>query len=372
MSDLGERLGRLPIPPADEARARAARSAAERVERIGERRSRIAPRLMRLGVAALALLAALVGFAFTPPGKAVSDELGELVGIGEPATLPPDPFPGLGPRRPGVVIASGRAPDGAPYEVVASRGDPSSGRGPSKEGTVMQRGGGAMTCLTVDLPESPERGTVEFCVGPYRYGQGVVGVNVADRAFPDKERELAGSKARYVLTALLSPKVERVEVSYQDAAGEGHVAFSDVGRVTRAIAKKIRTDHRVAYLVAFLPDDGLPSDVRTGRGPGDRREPGVLGTVTVVGFDSSGAVLGGDDYGQRITNHYNRQNEVLLNRQRFRDEIEAAQRRDGLAFNRANIDLCSNALLARVRDPACLKLIEEAADRKLFGWISND
>jgi hypothetical protein len=79
-----------------------------------------------------------------------------------------------------------------------------------------------------------------------------------------------------------------------------------------------------------------------------------------------------DDFGQRMTNHYERQNEELSRQQRFRDQIEAAQRRDGLAFNRANIDLCSNALLARVRDPACLKLIEEAADRKLFGWISND
>jgi hypothetical protein len=333
---------------------------------------------MRFGVAALALLAALVGFAFTPPGKTVSGELGDLVGIGEPATLPPEPFPGLvGPRRPGVVIASGRAPDGAPYEVVASRGvaaEPKSTAAGTGAGSVTARGGGrVLTCLTVDLPESPERGTVEFCVGrPQHYARGVDGVNVADRAFPDKEPEFAGSKARYVLTAVLNPSVERVEVTYQDDAGEGHVAFSDVGRVTRAIARKIRTDDRVAYLVAFLPDDGLPSDRRTGRGPSDRREAGVLGTVTVVGFDSSGAVVGGDDYGQRITNRYDRQNEDLLRQERFRAEIEAAQRRDSLAFNRANVDLCSDALLARVRVQACLDLIEEAADKDLFGWTSND
>ena len=128
----------------------------------------------------------------------------------------------------------------------------------------------------------------------------------------------------------------------------------------------------MAYLVAFLPDDGLPSDRRTGRGPSDRREAGVLGTVTVVGFDSSGAVVGGDDYGQRITNRYDRQNEDLLRQERFRAEIEAAQRRDSLAFNRANVDLCSDALLARVRVQACLDLIEEAADKDLFGWTSND
>jgi hypothetical protein len=376
MSDLGERLRRLPIPPADEARARAATSAAERVARMGGRPSRSAPRLMRFGVAALALLAALVGFAFTPPGKTVSGELGDLVGIGEPATLPPELSPGLvGPRRPGVVIASGRAPDGAPYEVVASRGvatEPRSTAAGTGAGSVTERGGGrVMTCLTVDLPESPERGTVEFCVGS-QHARGVVGVNVADRAFPDKEPEFAGSKARYVLTAVLNPSVARVEVTYQDGAGEGHVAFSDVGTVTRAIAKKIRTDDRVAYLVAFLPDDGLPSDRRTGRGPSDRRDAGILGTVTVVGFDSSGAVVGGDDFGQRITNHYDRQNEDLSRQQGFRDDIEAAQRRDGLAFNRANVDLCSDALLARVKVQACLDLIEEAADKRLFGWRSND
>ena len=73
-----------------------------------------------------------------------------------------------------------------------------------------------------------------------------------------------------------------------------------------------------------------------------------------------------------MTNHYHRQNERLSTQERFRDEIEPAQQRDGLALNRANVDLCGDALLAGVRDRACRALIHEAAERDLFGWTSND
>lgn len=59
----------------------------------------------------------LLGFSLTPPGRAATDWIAEVAGIGEEPTLPQ-----VGSvEGSAVVLASGTLPDGTPYEVVAKR-----------------------------------------------------------------------------------------------------------------------------------------------------------------------------------------------------------------------------------------------------------
>jgi hypothetical protein len=378
MSELGSRLRELPLPPADQARVRAARRAAALVERAPSPRPHLALPSLRPAILLALFVFVLVGFAFTPPGQAVTEKLGELVGIGEPATLPArDQGAHLTDRTQPVVIASGRAPDGTVYEIVANRsafhplgrdGHPDAGGG---SGPLIGAVDDPVTCLTVDLPNTPALETVELCVGArerqFLAGDVLDAVNFVDRAAPGEESEFAGSEARYVLSAELSPNIEKVELSYEDRSGQRTIGYTDVGHVDEEIAQRIGTDDRVGYLVAFLPDDGLPSPESGNGGAGARREAGVLGTVRLVGFDASGEVVARNDFGSGMADFYEKRERDRVEAARLRVEIEAAQRRDGLALNRANVTLCADALRTRVDAAGCPELLREAAARGLFG-----
>jgi hypothetical protein len=323
--------------------------------------------LGRAALLALCAVAAATGLALTPPGRAVTRELGELVGIGEPATLPPrDLGEELTDRSQPVVIASGHAPDGTVYEVVANR-SVASYPPPAGESEPIRPGSDPVTCLTVDLPRTPALETVEICVGAadreFLAGDVLDGVNFADRAVPGEEAEFAGSKARYVLTALLSPNIEEVELTYEDRSGDLVTGYTDVGHVDEQIAETIGTDDRVGYLVAFLPDDGLPSAAQGGK----RRDAGVLRTAELVGLDASGEVVARSHFGRGIADDYARQERERIEEARLRAEIEAAHRRDGLALTRSNVTLCLDALRAGADTANCRELIHEAAARGLFG-----
>ena len=117
---LERRLRELPVP---DSRAGLAQSVAEARAEIAARpepapRERAWPRrALALAAVALALVVALL----SPPGRAASAWVGELVGIGDVGgepTLEPGGFrtPGTG-----VVVANGSAPDGSRYEWVAYR-----------------------------------------------------------------------------------------------------------------------------------------------------------------------------------------------------------------------------------------------------------
>jgi hypothetical protein len=374
MSELGDRLRELPLPPAAEARAAAAREAALLVECVAPVPRANRPAARPGLVVALVLLAALVGFAFTPPGRVVTGEIGELVGIGEPATLPPRGGDNLPDDGQPVVIATGHAPDGTVYEVVARRSvathpNLDSARGDPAPPLMTQPE--PVTCLTVDLPQTPALGTVEACVGAratdFLSGNVLDGVNFADRAIPHAESELTGSEARYIVTALLSPNIEEVEMTYEDQSGQRVSGYTDVGRVDKEIAATIDTDDRVGYLVAFLPDDGAPSAQSSGNGPGQRRDAGVLGTVELVGIDGSGQVVARDHFGQRIAHVYSDREQDRIQREFLRAEIEAAERPDGLALTEKHVNLCMQALRAAAATDSCRELIHKAAKRELFG-----
>ena len=169
------------------------------------------------------------------------------------------------------------------------------------------------------------------------------------------------------MSALLSPNIDEVELTYEDRSGDRLSGYTDVGHVDEQIAGTIGTEDRVGYLVAFLPDDGLPSAAASAHGPGKRRDAGILGTVELVGFDASGEVVARNHFGRGVAHNYARQERERIEEARLRLEIEAAKRRDGLALTRSNVTLCVDALRAGAETVSCRELIHEAAARKLFG-----
>jgi hypothetical protein len=128
----------------------------------------------RMGVG-VGLLAVLVAGAFTSPGRAATEWVADLAGIGDEPTLD---YPGDEPGA--VVLDAGRLSDGTPYEIVARvidmRGrlsearpnqiidvDPSEAPPPSK---VARRPDGLHLCFGIDLPTHPKVDQDSFCVGP--------------------------------------------------------------------------------------------------------------------------------------------------------------------------------------------------------------
>jgi hypothetical protein len=332
-------------------------------------------------VAGLILLVAgaLTGLAFTPPGRAVAGEIGRLVGIGEPATLPARHFPNLTERGQPIVIASGRAPDGSPYEVVATRSvahtSGGTAAGPAGEVSAAPQpgedSGEVETCLTADLPETPQARGVEFCVGQGDKGfidQGNVldGTNFIDRMGEQVgDTASVGPQARYELTAELSPNITRVDVSYEDKAGNRVKAYSDVGAVNDEIGTKIGTEDRLGYMIAFLPDDGLPP---AWSGNGLRRDAGVLGTVELVGYDASGTEVARDNFGERMTREYDANAKREDTQARLSAEVRRREQGGTLELDKSNVELCSHALSSGVRTPSCEDVIHRAAEQGLYGW----
>jgi hypothetical protein len=315
-------------------------------------------------------IAAIAGLAFTPPGRAVAEDIGQLVGIGEPATLPPQQHPNLTDRGQPIVIASGRAPDDSPYEVVATRTIVQSDDPPG-----VGDPGGLETCLTADLPQTPATNSVEFCVGPsdksfIDQGNVIDGVNFVDRMGEHVgDTGSVGPAARYELTGELSPNITRVDVFYDNGSGQKVKAYSDVGRVDQAIGDQIGTEDRLGYLIAFLPDDRLPP---ASTDQGLRREAGVLGTVEMVGYDASGNEVARSNFGALITRTYEdvaRRNDAKL---RLSAEVAAAEQNGELALNRSNVELCGEAMRAGVRTQSCQDVIHQAALRGLYGWQTGN
>ncbi len=277
--EIIERLQTEPLPSSDQARERTLNlAAAQRSDRARPRRRR---RVAVLGVLAT------VALVLSPPGRSLAESVGELVGIGEPASLPAEEFGDMISRGEPIVLASGEAPGGSPYEIVVGKAvfpeRPEGGAGGS---------GGEQTCLTVDFPRAPRLGTVEFCVGESDtefLASGVLdGVNYADGA------GVLAPEARYVFTALLSPEIQRVELTYVNGDGETVQAPTDIGTVDEEIRQAIGSDDRVGYMVGFVPDDGLGNYE-------SRKKAGVLGTIELVGFNSEGEELVRNHFGERFT-----------------------------------------------------------------------
>jgi hypothetical protein len=157
-----------------------------------------------------------------------------------------------------VVLAAGRAPDGAEYEFFVERFDESDGR-----------------CVTHWWPRVPMGPANGHC-GPGLPPRTAFGrrhpERIAAKAFGFLGDE-APATEHYMLSGFTRPNVARVEVVYKDRAGRPVDAPVELTQVAGALARRMGADGPFGYFVGFVP-------------PAARRQ-----AVEVVAYDEDGAEL---------------------------------------------------------------------------------
>jgi hypothetical protein len=240
MNELREALWESPAPDGSElARERTVAAVVAQL-RDAERRSWRNFRMRTATVVGVALTALAVA---TPQGRDAVTWAAELVGIGEvggPPTSEQRPS-SVVPDSEQIVIGTGRAPDGTPFEIVAYRTDKAVA-GEPQDGT---------TCVFVDFPKGGDRGGGS-CGDDILPADGHLQVTQVTDAKAGQ-----GPGSPYVV-GYVSPQVENVRLEGDGLPGpaKAHVAF-----VTRPFRHRIGADREVGGFVAFLPSGlNLSSD----------------------------------------------------------------------------------------------------------------
>jgi hypothetical protein len=198
-------------------------------EQAPEVRARHAARVRaRVGVGAT-LLAVLVAGAFTSPGRAATEWVANLAGIGDEPTLD---FPGDEPGA--VVIGAGHLSDGTPYEVVARVIDPATRLSEARPNQIIDevepseapplreaRGPGRPSvCFGIDLPTRPKADQDSFCAGQHA-GGGEPGPFTTYGAFPEVR-----SGPAIIFGVVEDPAVADVRIVDGPTAGEPAIPSS--------------------------------------------------------------------------------------------------------------------------------------------------
>jgi hypothetical protein len=264
---LKERLSEIPIPPAAPAREQAvAEARAEIAERdthaeaarggiggarrvgIGRALRQRRPRLVSLAGAVLLVIVVLL----TPPGRAASAWVGELVGIGDVGGPPTEEKRGgFADADTAVVIDNGVAPDGSRYEWVAFKcnvdltdeglGTKFKGIGVSLDwpGVKPYEGGGSCE----ETEGRPQPGVLS------QHGVHVVPSQMKGVAEPD-----------LVVSGTTGPDVHRVSVIYRDGEGNEHELPVDFARVEGKLRELASRPEPLGTFVAFLPGEWAARD----------------------------------------------------------------------------------------------------------------
>ena len=246
---LEELLREIATPEAPEARERAVTEArAEVAARRPVLRARRAGVRVLVGLAAAAVLVAVV--LLTPPGRAASAWVGQLVGIGEVGGSPTREQHGPETSEE-VVIDNGRAPDGSRYEWVAYKcevdlrdaGQPSGfkGIGVSFEWPGSEGPGGGASC-------EERRGAGE---GAHFTSHGV---QILPSQFKGVERP------DLVVSGSTGPRVHRVRILYTDRFGEQHSLPLDFARVEGKLRELAHRSEPLGTFTAFIRGDWAARD----------------------------------------------------------------------------------------------------------------
>jgi hypothetical protein len=247
---LKERLREIPTPPAAQAREQAvAEARAEIAARRGqgpESASSWRPRL--LSFAAVALLVVVV--LLTPPGRAASAWVGDLVGIGDVGGPPTrEDHRGFVKPRTAVVIDNGSAPDGTRYEWIAyqcKEGD--EGFGPRFEGIG----------ITLDWPGVKGHEGGGFCEELAGRPQPPVFGSHGVHVLPSQTDGVA--EPDLVIEGTTGPDVYEVRVIYRDGQGREHELPVDFARVEGKLREVASRPEPLGTFVAFLPGDVAARD----------------------------------------------------------------------------------------------------------------
>jgi hypothetical protein len=247
----GKRLRAVRIPSAADAREQAVAEARAEVASRGEpARSGRSGRHRALAYAAAALLAVVL--LLTPPGRAASAWVGELVGIGEVGGEPTQRYRTFGVDDTAVVIDNGRAPDGSRYEWVAydckvdlrDEGSPGvfTGIGLSFEwpGVAGHEGTGGCEELK-GRPRPPDDaigGSVHILPSEFK------GVGEPD----------------LVVSGQTGAGIHDVKVFYREPDGTRHELDVDFARVDGELAELAHRPEPLGTFVAFVPGEWAARD----------------------------------------------------------------------------------------------------------------
>jgi hypothetical protein len=247
---LDRRLRELPVPDSRSALAQAVKEA--RAEVSGRPASAPARtiwwrRLPALAAVALALVAALL----TPPGRAASAWVGDLVGIGEVGGKPSGNGGAFRTPGSGIVVNNGRAPDGTRYEWVAYRCKVDL----SEEGVDNRFSG---VGLSLDWPgqgADASGGSCEEGAGDLSHG---VFQSHGVHIVPSQAKGVA--KPDLVISGSTGPEVHDVDVLYTASDGEQRELPVDFMRAEGKLRRLASRAVPLGTFVAFLPGDVAARD----------------------------------------------------------------------------------------------------------------
>jgi hypothetical protein len=224
----------------------------------------------------------------TAPGQAATGAVGEWLGLAEPGDPPTVDSPrtraggGAGQEPTGsVVVASGRAPDGARYEFVVEAIEVPAGMGsPHAE---RQR------CLNIEWPDarsgqiSPQFGCFP-AFPPAEVDDLVVrpGGAMYDETYT-RDVQIAG---------LARSDVGDVEIRYEGRDGTSREAEVDFARVAGDVRQRAGADGPFGVFLAFLPHDwmGYGANLDPRHCPPEER-PYDPDAIEVIAYDDHGEVI---------------------------------------------------------------------------------
>ena len=249
--DVRRRLRRLASPGGDDARREAIdRAKVELRERRPDATTKPDTRRFRAGAIPALLVAAIVAFGLSAPGRGLAEELAELVGIGdepteEPVFAPPDSSVN------DIVIGVGRSASGFAYEVVGAQYQ-SGGEEPS-------------LCFRASFPGRDYRGTLQ-CLTPAFLADFASDKTIATAFSGPGE---LGRSERTVVAGVVGWQVARVQVAGMDER-EG----AEIFRLTPELRAELGTEIEAGYFVALVPGSEAPAR-----------------DVVVAAFDGEGELL---------------------------------------------------------------------------------
>lgn len=270
-------------------------AAQQAVAGVIEDRPRSRRRRWSAGIAAL--LAATL--ALSPPGQAIAERIGELVGIGEESSVTDDNLrdPRLSSQQdrvgPAIVTATGSILGAdLPFEIVGWAAREKAPTGPVWPDGADSAEGTLSTCLGVVLPTRGRQETGKWCQGE----DGSERVPDPFHVFGggSSSAVVYGPNAPYEFVGATTAEVARVELAYTDDSGERRAGDTTLGMLDGELLHKTGGTLPFGFFVSQIPYDGLPRDEF-----GYTGSPAAESAV-ITAYDEAGNALGSQKVGKRL------------------------------------------------------------------------
>ena len=227
------------------------KSFGEDLERAIAKREGSAKRSRRRVLSVVCATGLLGASLLSSPGRAASGAVGEWLGLAEPGEPPTVDVPrsrrALGADPTGaVVVASGRAPDGARYEFVFER--------VAEPGRSDPPAAGVRQCLNIEWPDA-RVGQISPQFGCYpRLPPAVVGESVVKWQGAMFDPNYTG---RVQIAGLARSDVSAVRILYKHEHGARRDATVHFSRVSTPLGERLGADGPFGVFIGFLPQAWL-------------------------------------------------------------------------------------------------------------------